>query len=560
MEVLSFKTANCKDCYKCVRECPIKAIRVKDHQAQIIPEECILCGRCVKICPQNAKQVRDDVPRVKEMMKAGKKVVASLAPSYIAAFDTDGFAPIAEAIKKLGFADVQETAAGANVVKREYERLVREKQPVIISSCCHSVIRLIQKYHIGCLPYVAKVLSPMDAHGRLMKEQYPDAEVVFISPCISKKDEVDQYCGNESISITITFDELWDWFAEEGVQIDNSKGDGSKFRSRFFPETGGIIKSMDLDPAYKYIAIDGVENCRRALDEIAEGKMEGYFIEMSACEGSCINGPGMPHEKKGIITSRAMVEKIAHQKKDYDVVHNLNLNKRIDLDLPRQNIPGEAAIWEILAKTGKTKPEDMLNCGACGYSTCWDKAIAVYQGKAELEMCLPYMKERAESVSDQILDSSPNAIIAVDSSFSIQQFNRAAYRLMSIDPEEKMAGRPIGDVYDEAELIDIIDSRQNVLSEKCYLDRYGIYVEKSIIYDYDHGLLLIFLKDINKEEKTAQHEAAMRRDTIEITDQVINKQMRVVQEIASLLGETTAETKIALTRLKESMMDDADEA
>ena len=255
-----------------------------------------------------------------------------------------------------------------------------------------------------------------------------------------------------------------------------------------------------------------------------------------------------------------MVEQIADQKKDYDVVHNLNLNKRIDLDLPRQNIPGEAAIWEILAKTGKTKPEDMLNCGACGYSTCWEKAIAVYQGKAELEMCLPYMKERAESVSDQILDSSPNAIIAVDSSFSIQQFNRAAYRLMGIDPDEKMAGRAIGDVYDEAELIDIIDTRQNVLSEKCYLDRYGIYVEKSIIYDYDHGLLLIFLKDINKEEKAAQHEAAMRRDTIEITDQVINKQMRVVQEIASLLGETTAETKIALTKLKESMMDDSDEA
>ncbi|MEG2597055.1 MAG: [Fe-Fe] hydrogenase large subunit C-terminal domain-containing protein [Oscillospiraceae bacterium] len=556
MEVLSFKKANCKDCYKCVRECPIKAIRVKDRQAQIIAEECILCGRCVKICPQNAKQVRDDVPLVKAMMQSGKKVVASLAPSYIAAFDTDGFAPIAEAIKKLGFFDVQETAAGANVVKREYERLVKEKQPVVISSCCHSVVSLIQKYYVGCIPYLAKVLSPMDAHGRLMKQQYPDAEVVFISPCISKKDEVDQYCKSGSISVTITFDELSDWFSEAGVTIDNACGDDSKFRSRFFPETGGIIKSMNLQSDYQYMAIDGVENCRHALEEMMAGKMNGYFIEMSACEGSCINGPGMPREKKGMITSRTMVEKVADQSKDYDVEHQLHLQKYIDMDLPHVDVPGETAITAILAKIGKTKPEDMLNCGACGYSTCREKAIAVYQKKAELEMCLPYMKERAESVSDQILDSSPNAIIALDSSFSIQQFNAAAYRLMKIDPNKKMVGVPIGEVYDEVELVNIIDSRQNILSEKCYLDRYGIYVEKSVIYDYDHGLLLIFLKDINKEENAAKHELEMRRDTVEITDRVINKQMRVAQEIASLLGETTAETKIALTKLKRSMVDD----
>ncbi|MGI5893119.1 MAG: [Fe-Fe] hydrogenase large subunit C-terminal domain-containing protein [Candidatus Merdivicinus sp.] len=555
MEVLSFKKANCKNCYKCIRECPIKAIRFKDHQAQIIADECILCGRCVRVCPQNAKQVRDDTSIVKEYIAQGKKVIVSLAPSYVAAFQVSSLPPMVDALKKLGIYDVRETAVGANMVKKEYERLTEEKMPVIISTCCHSIVRLVQKYYVGCIPYLAPVISPMHAHANLIKEQDPDAVVVFISPCISKKDEVDQYCKEGGVDCTITFDELHNWLEEEGIQIDRSLEDEEKYRCRFFPETGGILKSMDKKPGYHYIAIDGVENCRHALEEIEKGGLRGYFIEMSSCPGSCINGPAMPKDVRGMIAAQTFVEEAADPVRDYDVAHEIPMQKHVSLDMPSRDMPGEAAIAEILAKIGKVHPEDMLNCGACGYSTCREKAIAVYQGKAELEMCLPYMKERAESVSNKILDSTPNAIIAVDSSFQIQQFNRAARQLYGIEPGEDMVGHPIGEIYDEGELINVIDSRKNILSERCFMERCGIYVEKSIVYDMEHGLLLIFLKDINAEEKEAQRAAAMRRETIEVTDQVISKQMRVVQEIASLLGETTAETKIALTKLKNSMAD-----
>ena len=275
---------------------------------------------------------------------------------------------------------------------------------------------------------------------------------------------------------------------------------------------------------------------------------------MSACSGSCVNGPAMPKAVRGVLTGQTYVEDSADPVKDYDVRPE-PLNKHIVMDRPSLEMPGEGAIEEILAKIGKHRPEDMLNCGACGYPTCRDKAIAVYQGKAELEMCLPYMKERAESVSNNVLDATPNAIIAVDDSLTIQQFNRAAYTLYGIDPAVDMTGHPADEVYDVAELAEVVDSRQNILSERCLLECRGIYVEKSIVYDEEHRLLLIFLKDINKEEQEAKRAAAMRRDTIEITDQVISKQMRVVQEIASLLGETTAETKIALTKLKNSMAD-----
>ncbi len=552
MEVLSFKKANCKDCYKCIRECPIKAIRVNDRQAQIIPEECILCGRCVKICPQNAKQVRDDVPRVKEMMKAGKKVVASLAPSYIAAFDTDGFAPIAEAIKKLGFLDVQETAAGANVVKREYERLVREKQPVIISSCCHSVIRLIQKYHIGCLPYVAKVLSPMDAHGHLMKEQYPDAEVVFISPCISKKDEVDQYCKGESISITITFDELADWFAEEGVQIDNSKGDGSRYRSRFFPETGGIIKSMDLDPTYKYIAIDGVENCRRALDEIAEGKMEGYFIEMSACEGSCVNGPCIREHTERRLKGALRVDTFAGDQR-FDVAAPDTISYNYPFLGGKKVKFGSEAINDMLYKMGKTSPEKELNCGSCGYPTCRDKAIAILEGKAKIEMCLPFLKEKAESFSDSIINNTPNAIIVMDEDLVVQQINRAAVRMFKLKDANDILHEHIVRILNPGDYQNIITSALHTTTRMHYLADYQLYVDETILYDRQYHIVISLMRDVTEQETLRGQDAELRRQTVEITDKVIEKQMRVVQEIASLLGETTAETKIALTKLKDAM-------
>lgn len=558
MEALSLKKARCKDCYKCVRECPVKAIRVTDHQAQIISSECILCGRCVKVCPQNAKQVRSDYQVVKEWIASGVPVVATLAPSYLAAFPVSGFAPMADAMKRLGFLDVQETAAGAHVVKTEYERMVAAGSQVIVSSCCHSITKLIQKYHPNCLPYYAPVLSPMDTHSRLLKEQYPDAKVVFVGPCLSKKDEVEQYCKEGSTDLAITFEELYEWMLELGVTVDDCPDD-SHYRSRFFPEAGGIIKSMNQAEGYRYLVVDGVENCREALNEIAAGRLTNCFVEMSACKGSCVNGPGMPKDCKGILASQVLVEQAADPKKDYDVVCMLPLIKQMKVDLPGLEMPGEAAIAEILAKTGKTKPEDMLNCGACGYSTCREKAIAVYQGKAELEMCLPYMKERAESISDQILEVSPNAIIAVDARFTIQQCNPAAYHLMKIDPSVSMIGHPISEIYDEAELVTVSADGKDIIGEKSYLDRCG-YVEKSVIYDAGHEQWLIYLKDINQEEQAAKRAAAIRQDTAEVTDRVITKQMRIVQEIASLLGETTAETKIALTKLKQSIQSEDEPA
>lgn len=553
MEVLQFTKANCRDCYKCVRECPVKSIRVKDHQAQIIREDCVLCGRCVQVCPQNAKDVRDDVPLVKEKIASGRKVIATLAPSFIAAFDAAGFRPMAEAMKKLGFYEVFETAVGANIVKTRYEQMIEEGKELIISSCCHSITRLIQRYHPECLQYYADVVSPMEAHAKLIKQQYPDASIVFVGPCISKKDEVEQYCEGD-VDLTITFDELENWFADEGITFDNQDTDDSRFRSRFFPEPGGVIKSMHRRSDFHYIAIDGVERCRAALDEIAAGGLMGYFIEMNACEGACINGPGMPKKRRGHIMARVMVEQAAEGSKDYDVQHDLDLSKVMLPEIHRDNIPGEAEIQKILALTGKHGPEDMLDCGACGYSTCREKAIAVWQGKAELEMCLHYMKERAESFSDQVFESSPNGIIAVDDQFVIRQINKEALNMLSIPDDVEAVGSDFGEYYDILELLNVMETGENIINMRGHLDRSDLYVDRTVMFDKEHSNFLIFLKNIDAVVKAEDAAAELRRETIRITDQVVDKQMRAVQEIASLLGETTAETKVALTMLKKSML------
>lgn len=553
MEVLQFTKANCRDCYKCIRECPVKSIRVKDHQASIISSDCILCGRCVQVCPQNAKEVRNDVPLVQKLIDSGEKVIATLAPSFIAAFDAKGFRPMAEAMKKLGFFEVFETAVGANIVKTRYEELIDGGAELVISSCCHSITRLIQKYHPECLPYYAKVISPMEAHARLLKEQYPDAHIVFVGPCISKKDEVEQYCTG-SIDLTITFDELENWFEKEGISFDNRDTDDSRFRSRFFPEPGGVIKSMNRRPDFHYIAIDGVEKCRAALEEIEAGGLRGYFIEMNACEGACINGPGMPKKRRGSIVSRVLVESAADTKKDFDVSHDLDLSKEMPAEIRRDTVPGEAEIQKILIRTGKRTPEDMLNCGACGYSTCREKAIAVWQGKAELEMCLHYAKERAQSLSDQIFESSPTGIIAVDSDFVIRQINREALHMLGIPEDENIVGKDFGDYYDVLELLDVMENGRNIVNERGHLDKSDLYVDRTIMYDEQHSNFLVFLKNIDEIVRAEATADELRKETIRITDQVVDKQMRTVQEIASLLGETTAETKVALNMLKKSML------
>ena len=555
---LTLKKSNCKNCYKCIRHCPVKAIRFSGNQAHIIGNECILCGQCFVVCPQNAKQIVDETEKVKVFLQSGDPVVVSLAPSFVANYEGVGINAMRDALQKLGFYEVEETAIGATIVKNEYERMLKEdERDIIITSCCHSINLLIQKYFPAELEYLADVVSPMQAHCMDIKKRFPKAKTVFIGPCVAKKDEAEHYEG--VVDAVLTFEELTNWLKEENIELKTDMDSNEESRARFFPTTGGILKTMAQDaPGYTYMALDGIENCVDALKDIESGKIHKCFIEMSACVGSCIGGPVMEkYHRSAPIKDYITIANYAGNK-DFDVVQpdNMELKKQFTYIEHRLQQPSETEIYNVLRQMGKFKPSDELNCGSCGYDTCREKAIAICQGKAEISMCLPFLKDKAESFSDTIVKNTPNGLIVLNEELEVQQINEAARNIMNIRSSTDVLGDLVVRIMDPKDFMEVRTTGRDIRNKKVYLAEYKRYIEQSVVYDKDSHLLIGIMRDITDEQNEREKKESISRQTVEVADKVVDKQMRIVQEIASLLGETAAETKIALAKLKESIQDE----
>ena len=555
---LTLKKSNCKNCYKCIRHCPVKAIRFSGNQAHIIGNECILCGHCFVVCPQNAKEVVDGTEKARVLLQSGDPVIVSLAPSFIANYDGVGIESMRRALKKLGFADVEETAIGATIVKTEYERMLREEErDIVITSCCHSVNLLIQKYFPSSLEYLADVMSPMQAHCADIKKRVANAKTVFIGPCVAKKDEGEYYEG--IVDAVLTFEELTNWLKAERIELEKEVDDTAESRARFFPTVGGVLKTMAKDiPGYTYLALDGVENCIAALKDIESGKIHKCFIEMSACVGSCIGGPVMEkyHSTSPVRDYITVAGYAGERDFAVDQPAPMSLKKNFTMIEHKLARPSEDEIMTVLRHMGKFKPSDELNCGSCGYNSCRDKAIAIIQGKAEISMCLPFLKDKAESFSDTIVNNTPNGLIVLNENLEVQQINNAARKIMNIRAASDVLGEPVVRILDPSVFIRVKSSGRTVRNQRTYLAEYKKYVEQTVVYDPDSRMLIGIMRDVTDEETDREKKARINKETIEVADTVVEKQMRIVQEIASLLGETAAETKIALTKLKESIGDE----
>ena len=555
---LTFKKLNCKNCYKCIRHCPVKAIRFSGNQAHIIGNECILCGQCFVVCPQDAKQIVDETEKVKVLLQSGDPVIVSLAPSFIANYNNVGINVLRDALKQLGFYDVEETAIGATIVKNEYERMLREdERDVVISSCCHSINLLIQKHYPQALKYLADVVSPMQAHCMDIKRRMPNAKTVFIGPCVAKKDEAEHYEG--IVDAVLTFDELTKWFDEAGIKLEPQMDEEENSRARLFPTTGGVLKTMTQDmPGYTYLALDGVENCIAAIKDILDGNIHKCFIEMSACVGSCVGGPVMEKYHSAETVRDYITISTYAGKKDFvvDQPKADALQKNFEYIEQRYQIPSDIEIQNVLRQMGKFKPSQELNCGSCGYNTCREKAIATIQGKAELSMCLPFLKDKAENFSDTIVKNTPNGLIVLNEQLEVQQINNSALRMMNIRSANDVLGDQVIRILDPTPFMNVMRTGRDIRDERVYLAEYNRFVEQSIVYDKDTHLLVTIMRDVTNEQNEREKKENISRQTIEVADRVVEKQMRIVQEIASLLGETAAETKIALSKLKESIQDE----
>lgn len=558
MKTITTQKVNCKDCHRCVRICPVKAIGIVEGHAELVNEKCILCGRCVVECPQHAKQANDMTQAILRARDDGRPLVLSLAPSFIAAFPDYSITGLVEEIRSIGFHAAEETAVGAEVVSALYRELVDETHQPVISSCCPVIVNLLERYYPAMIDYLAPVRSPMLVHGELLRKRYGrNAFIVFAGPCIAKLEECDW--DDSQIDAAITFPQLRALFAYH-APADQMAAPGSGFLdqqvgpARFFPVKGGVIRSFMVgdETDVDIFSVSGIEDCMEVFEDIASGVIRPRFVEAMACKGGCIGGPTMGIEQCKPIKRKRVIQYAAHE-----ASHQPEVSKTVCLNDYRRTFvarpflqckPTEAQIRDILRHIGKTSSADEKNCGACGYNTCREKAIATFQGLAEPAMCVPYMRSKAESFANLIVDNSANAIIVVDEDMTVQEFNPAAENLFHID-KLAMVGQSLATVIDCSDFIKAAESGEKVPRQVVAYSRYDVITERIIIPVKEHGFIFGVFNDITENEAHRHELAMLKKDTVDKATEIINKQMQVAQEIAGLLGETTAETKATLLEL-----------
>ena len=563
------ETTSCRDCYKCVRSCPVKAIQIKDGNAMIIKDRCIYCGKCVHVCPNNAKKVRNDVPRARLAIASGRKVFCSLAPSYSSEF-AGKEDKLLTALKKLGFCEISETAIGAALVTQALDIYASEhdgKCP-FIGTACPSVVELVKKYYPEEIGNLAPVPSPLQSHSAYLRSLGDeDIVIVFIGPCIAKKMEADLTPGYPDLAIT--FDELRSWLEEEDIDLDKIKAEDVRFFpkkagiSSLYPVEGGQIRSSaiwghetSLQP--DAISMAGVENI---MSSIADIDSSTPFLELLSCEGGCVNGPGI--SKKGSLAERKRLSALWTEKRlaeddlfegdeafarkllkeGYGLLHSEGPKPA-----PVRKGHTEEEINAALIELGKLTPADELNCGGCGYNTCRDMAAAYLDGMAEIEMCVTKMRKEAQSKVDVLLSTIPTGVVIVDSDLQIADCN-VIFLDMFGDMEEGFIDESVLSMIKGLPLESFVPFAEK-FREQFYLARPGQYR----VHFKDKYLRVTFFLVDEKRLLGAMFEditnPTIKRETVvKKAEDVIQRSLETVQQIASLLGENAAETEIMLNSL-----------
>lgn len=567
MGYIHVKNANCKNCYKCLKNCVVKSIRYIDGRVDVISDGCILCGKCINVCPQGAKTVVNPLEPILAMLKdPSVKTAVSLAPSYVGSFGYENRHRLIGALKALGFDTVEETAIGAKAVSEAYRDIMEQgTMPVFLTSCCPTVNQLVVKYYPELTGYIAPVVSPMTAHGRILKERLgQDVKVIFIGPCLSKISEAAEH--PESVDGALSFRQLEAMLEAAHIKLEEqpeAELDRPSDFSRIYPMDHGIVRDverLDTDGRamsaadYAFVGVSGLDNVRAFLDEVRDGKVEGpIFAELNACPEGCINGPLRP-ERGSTYASRLQVEKYADEaagkKARPEEEPAVAMGKLFKPDPLQADMPDEITIRKILTEIGKPTPDKELNCGSCGYPTCREKAIAVYQKKAELYMCLPYISDLTQSLSNVTLSVTPNSIIAVDRDMRIIECNLAAQKQFGVTRKQALHSY-LFEYMDHKDFENTFITQLNTYDKKVEIPQLGIVTEQTLIYVREQNIVIGIIRDVTEEEKKSQSVYHMKLESVEMAQKVIDKQMTVAQEIASLLGETTAETKVTLNKLKD---------
>lgn len=551
-------TNECHDCYKCIRECPVKAIKIENGHASVIPERCIACGNCVKACPSNAKRVRNDIDKVKNLINAKKDVYVSLAPSWRASFENSAEKMIA-LLKQLGFKDVSETALGAQEVSIKTAQILNSADKgLFISSACPVIVDFIKHYLPEFTQYITPIGSPLMTHAKMLKETYgDDISVVFVGPCIGKKNEV-IYSG--LFDVALTFDELRLWINDEIIDISKIPKDSrfkfvpnSAYEGTLYPIDGGMnqtIRKSGICDNVQLLEICGVNSLKRALKNLNVAKLDKtIFIEALACDGGCVNGPGISSNKAGI----NMVSDILAKEKRRDKIPaepKVVVEYKIE---PKKVVKSDYSLEEILTtlkKIGKHSVDDELNCGGCGYATCRDLAKALLDGDAETSMCVSYMRKIAVRKAAAMIRCMPAAVVMVDNNLNILEANDSFMRMFSGDMYDVFKSRPdglTGAAIDR--IVDFADIFKTILKtgKDLHKERYhsgNRLLDISAFTIEENEIVGAVITDVTKAETN-------REKISQKAHEVISKNISIVQEIACLLGEHMVETETLLSSIAE---------
>ena len=546
----------CQDCHKCIRECPVKAIRVQDGYARVVPELCILCGNCILACPNSAKQVRDDLPRAKALLASGRDVVVSIAPSFVAQYPGVRPQQLVHALKRLGFLAVSETALGAQQVSANVLNLMRsEPGRIWVSSACPAVVDFIGKYHPECQDAISPLLSPLLTHCKMLREHYGNnIAVVFIGPCIAKKKEAEQHA--DLLDAVLTFEDLDRWLSEENIQLSNVRPtESDAFAPEYaregalYPIEGGVIPGItasgDISRS-QIMSFSGIANVEQALKGLAEWKPEhSIFLELTACAGSCVNGPKSARNLS-VARRRYEIEKFAQPAPDSPHRSSVDIMQHYAPSPVDRGQYTEMQVRDALRTVGKYSREDELNCGGCGYDSCREFAHALIARNAERMMCATYTRKLAQKKANALLKKMPSAVVIVDEELKIIECNANFVRLFSEDIEEAkdLEGIALDSVIPFSHLFRrVLDGGEDIVSHDI---RYQRSILNSSIFSIEpHSVLCGIFQDIT--EPIFQKEQIIAR-----AREVIQKNLKTVQQIAYLLGENAADSEIILNSIVRS--------
>ena len=559
--ILQFHTANCKNCYKCIRNCPVKAIRVQNQQAQIIEEQCVLCEKCTSVCPQHAKVEHNDIPDIQKEIAAGKKVIASVHPAYLFRYGWNSIHSLEKCLQKIGFWKVFDAAQGAFMMKEKYTQFleIQQQKKLVISSNCPVIVRMIEKKYPRIKEYLAPVYSMMQMHTEYLKEQYPEAILVYVSPCISVMSELNE--PQAHMDYVITFRELSNWMNDVPENYLEECEKKEIYLSRMTAVAGGLIQTMIPVAGQKYLSVDGIDQCKEILRELQTGGYENYFIEMNACKNGCIGGPYSQKREKKLLDALIGIRESSMEngQPDYQRDYYIEIPEVPERKFVQEEIyPGKTVtkeqITHVLQEMGKYTKEDELNCGACGYDTCREKAVAVIQGKAEVSMCIPYMREKQEDYANIIINAMPGLLVTVDYDLNIVQLNKAANDLFDITRKKHLLGKQAGEIMDDYAMVNMIAFEREIVQDCIYLEEQKRYIERVLTNDRKNKLILCIMKDVTKEKEWEKKQKRAKINAVQMADKLAEEQLRIVHEIASLLGETAADTKVAVEDLKQTIL------